>query len=433
MLAMAAHILSPPPCVANIDIGQAENTLAKLAALFAVHGDAFRIHSDELGRDLFVLSHPQHVRHVLVDRASNYVKGLGIERVAILLGKGLMTSEGELWRGQRKALQPAFHRSAVARHVDAITAANARLVSLWTEAAAVGRTINLSHDISALTLEIVLRAIFGDDYAGLVDQGNPFALLTAESDRDLKFAYAFRQLGNLLQHTLEQRRKERVPRDDILQTLVAARDRRSGEAMPNRQILDEILTLIVAGHETTASALQWFWYLIAQSPGVADALHHEALAGVESARDAEAFPLARASIAETLRLYPPGWLLTRRAIAGDRVGDVVIAAGDNILISPYLVHRHPEFWSDPDGFNPERFRDPEQASRSRFCYLPFGLGPRACIGEPLALVEMQIHVVAASRELAFTLVTDTPIEPVAKVNLRPSQSISMRVSQRHQT
>jgi cytochrome P450 len=427
---MAADILSAPPCVANIDIGQGENTLAKLTALFAEHGDAFRIHSDELGRDLYVLSHPQHVRHVLVDRASNYVKGLGIERVAILLGKGLMTSEGDLWRGQRKALQPAFHRNAIARHVNAITAANARLISAWDHAAATGGTIDLSHDVSTLTLEIVLRAIFGDDYAGLVEQGNPFALLTAESDRDLQFAYAFRQLGHLLQRALEQRRKDSAPRDDILHTLLAARDRRTGQAMSDRQILDEILTLIVAGHETTASALQWFWYLMARNPSVADALHREAVASTQAAGDPEAFPLARAAIAETLRLYPPGWLLTRRAIAGDQVGDVVVGAGDDILISPYLVHRHPEFWPDPDRFEAERFRGPEHASRSRFCYLPFGLGPRACIGEPLALVEMQIHVVAVSRELGFALTAGTPIEPVAKVNLRPNQPVSMRLSPR---
>jgi cytochrome P450 len=430
MLVMVADILTAPPCVANIDIGQEENTLAKLKTLFAEHGDAFRIHSEELGRALFVLSNPQHVRHALVDRASNYVKGLGIERVAILLGKGLMTSESELWRGQRKALQPAFHRNAISRHVDAITAANARLVSAWNHAAATDEAIDLSHDISALTLEIVLRAIFGDDYAGLVEHGNPFALLTAESDRDLQFAYAFRQLRHLLQRVLEHRRKDSGAHDDILHTLVAARDRRTDESMSDRQILDEILTLIVAGHETTASALQWFWYLIAQNAGVADALHREAVASTKPADDPEAFPLARAAIAETLRLYPPGWLLTRRAIAEDRVGDVVVAAGDDILISPYLVHRHPGFWPDPERFDPERFRDPDHGSRSRFCYLPFGLGPRACIGEPLALVEMQIHVVAASREFAFTLATDALIEPVARVNLRPDQAISMRVSQR---
>ena len=427
---MVADILSAPPRVANIDIGQGENTLAKLTALFAEHGDAFRIHSDQLGRDLFVLSHPNHVRHVLVDRASNYAKGLGIERVAILLGKGLMTSEGDLWRGQRKALQPAFHRHEVARHVDTIAAANARLVGAWGEAADAGTPIDLSHDISALTLEIVLRTIFGDDYAGLVDKGNPFAMLTAENERDLKFAYTFRQLSHLLQGVLEQRRTHARAHTDLLQTLVAARDRRTGEAMSDRQILDEVLTLIVAGHETTASALQWFWYLIARNAAAADTLHREAVAGTPSAGDPDAYPLTRAAIAETLRLYPPGWLLTRRAIADDRIGDVAVAAGDDVLIPPYLVHRHPAFWPDPERFAPERFRDPGQAQRSRFSYLPFGLGPRACIGEPLALMEMQVHVVAASRELAFALANDGPIEPVAKVNLRPAMPIAMRVTRR---
>ena len=146
--------------------------------------------------------------------------------------------------------------------------------------------------------------------------------------------------------------------------------------MSDRQILDEVLTLIVAGHKTTASALQWFWYLIARNAAAADTLHREAVAGTPSAGDPDAYPLTRAAIAETLRLYPPGWLLTRRAIADDRIGDVAVAAGDDVLIPPYLVHRHPAFWPDPERFAPERFRDPGQAQRSRFSYLPFGLGPR---------------------------------------------------------
>ncbi len=430
---MGTATANASPNVANLDIGQGEDTLARLMALFAEHGDVFHIHSPELDRDLLVLSHPDHVRHVLVDHAASYHKGLGIERVAILLGKGLMTSEDALWRSQRKAVQPAFHRTEVARHCATIHAANAQLVTRWCDAATAGTPINVSHDVSVLTLEIVLRAIFSDAYPRLTQDANPFALLTVESERDLQFAYAFRQLAHLLQREIQQRRDGTEQCDDILQTLVDARDRRTGQAMPDRQIMDEVLTLIVAGHETTASALQWFWYLLGQHPSAAQALHAEALASAGPADNPAHFPLASAALAETMRLYPPGWLLTRRAVTEDRIGAHAITAGDDILISPYLVHRHPDFWTQPDRYQPERFESSLAQHRSRFCYLPFGLGPRACIGEPLALVEMLVHVVSVLRHLTLAPVDAAEIKPVAKVNLRPSRAVVMRATLRHRS
>jgi cytochrome P450 len=423
--AMVVDTLIPLPRVATLDIGHGDDTLAQLSALFAQHGDAFRIHSPAMQRDLLVLSHPDHVRHVLVDHAGNYVKGLGIERVAILLGKGLMTSEGTLWRSQRRALQPAFHRTSVARHLSTIIDANSRLVARWSEAAAASTTVDVTHDISALTLEIVLRAIFSDDYDRLVAEDSAFALLTAESERDLRFAYAFRQLGQRLLREIARRRAESPARDDILQTLVDARDRASGAAMPDRQVQDEVLTLIVAGHETTASALQWFWYRVAREPGLATALHAEANAMPLDFATSDRYPLARAALAETMRLYPPGWMLTRRALAAVQVGNVAIDAGDDILVSPYLVHRHPLFWPHPERFDVQRFAA-GVATPSRFAYLPFGLGPRACIGEPLALLEMLVHVVVVARALDLRADDDADVRAVAKVNLRPDRAIALR-------
>jgi len=455
----ATALARPLPCVADIDAALEDDTLALLARLFVQHGDAFRVHSPLLGKDLFVLSHPDHVRHVLVDNQANFSKGIGIERVAILLGNGLMTSDGATWRSQRKAIQPAFHRIAVEAHAGDIVAANQRLADRIT-AAACG-PVDITHELSEVTLEIVLRAIFGASYERLVSGVNPFALLTAESDRDLKFAYAFRQLGTLVQQEIERRRAEvaaaaltptlsrkrerecstgfgagngapdAVPdaAPDILQRLIDARDRHTGESMSDRQIRDEVFTLIVAGHETTASALAWTWLLIAQHPYVAERLHaevDEASDGERAQPDPQRFAYAQQVIAESLRLYPPGWLLTRRARAAAAIAGIDVLPGDDILISPYLVHRHPDFWTDAERFDPDRFAPDAERARPRFCYLPFGAGPRACIGESFALAEMLAHIVTLAHRCRIELVPGQTINVEGRVNLRPRPAIRVQ-------
>jgi cytochrome P450 len=312
-----------------------------------------------------------------------------------------------------------------------IRAANERLVERWCDAAARGEAVDISHAISALSLEIILRAIFSDDYARLVAGHDPFALLTDESERDLRFAYAFRQLARLLQAEIAQRRAPGIERHDMLQMLVDARDRQSGEPMDERQILDETMTLIIAGHETTASALQWLWYLVTRQPEAAAALRAEALAAADIS-DADAMPYTSAVIAETLRLYPPGWLLTRRALGDADIAGVAVHKGEDVLISPYLVHRHPDFWPDAERFDPARFHPAHAGAAtmkpSRFAYLPFGIGPRACIGEPMALLEMLLHVALVSRSLQLTPLDPDPIPWVARVNLRLARPLMMRVT-----
>ncbi|MEO8849328.1 MAG: cytochrome P450 [Casimicrobiaceae bacterium] len=416
--------------VADIDASLGDATLAQLAQLFARHGDAFRVRAPLLGKNLLVLSHPDHVRHVLVEHQAIFAKGIGIERVAILLGKGLMTSDGDLWRTQRKAIQPAFHRSAVRAHIDDIVAANQRLARRLTLASA--SPVDLTRELSAIALEVILRVIFGPTYDRLIANDNPFALLSEESERDLQFAYAFRQLGGLLQQEIDRRRAGDGGAG-ILQTLIDARDRHSGEPMSDRQVRDEVFTLIVAGHETTASALAWTWYLIATHPHVAARLTEEIDGASDDDRRQPAvhrFAYTQQVIAEALRMYPPGWLLTRRARNAVSFAGIDIAAGDDVLVSPYLVHRHPEFWPRADSFEPDRFTPAATASRSRFCYLPFGLGPRACIGENLALTEMLAHVVTLAYACRIELIAGQTIEMEAKVNLRPHPAIQVRTLSR---
>lgn len=435
MHAQSAPPPEPPRAAATLDITFETDALTTLTQLFREHGDAYRAHSPALDRDIWVLSHPDHVRHVLVDQHANFTKGIGIERVAILLGNGLMTSEGDHWRIQRKMVQPAFHRKVVAAWMPHIHAATERLAQRWQQAADRGEPVNVTQDMSEATLDVVLLALFGEDLPKLDSggPGNPFALLTDHTQRNLMFAYKFRQLGRMIMADVERRRRDNVRSGDILSLLIDARDRGTGEPMADRQLLDEIMTLIIAGHETTASSLNWYWYLQAQSPEVAARIHREVDAAGEGAPgydDLDDYPYVRRALDETLRLYPPGWLLTRRSIGATSIGGYAVPARTDVLISPYLVQRHPVHWPDPDAFDPDRFLPERNAARNRFVYLPFGLGPRACIGEHLALIEMHAHVIMLARRFALQLVPGQTIEIEPQVNLRTRQPVYMHVRRR---
>ena len=434
MKAQAEPVCEPPLAPEPLDITFESDALSTLVRMFDRCGDAFRVHSTTLQRDVWVLSHPDHVRHVLVDHHANFTKGIGIERVAILLGNGLMTSEGDQWRRQRRMVQPAFHRRIIGTWMPHIQAANVRLAQRWSEAAREGATINVTQDMSDVTLDVVLRALFGDDLARLDLPGgeSPFAMLTDETARNLAFAYKFRQLGKVIMDDVARRRRDGVRHDDIVSALIDARDRQTGEPMSDRQLLDEILTLIVAGHETTASSLNWFWTLLAQADDFRRQLHVELDATARATptyEDLDAFACVQRGVAETLRMYPPGWLLTRRSIEASRIDAFNLPAGTDVLVSPYIVQRHPAFWTHPDVFDPDRFASAAPPPH-RFAYLPFGLGPRACIGEHLAMIEMHTHVAMLARRFDLTLVEGQTIEIEPQVNLRTRHPVRMQVRER---
>lgn len=423
------RVAPPPGPDEPLDVTFTGDALSQLCAAFAQYGDAFRVYSPVTQNHIYVFSHPEHVRHVLVDNHQNYTKGIGIERVGILLGKGLMVSEGELWRRQRRMIQPAFHRDVIARMVGHIRAANQELLDKWMACAEAGSEINVTQDMSDVTLNIVLRSIFGDDLEVMTKAygSNPFALLTDETERNLAFAYKFRALSKLITDCVKRRCAQNEERVDLLAMMMAARDRKSGEAMPDKQLLDEVMTLIVAGHETTASALNWMWYLLSQHPDVEQNLHQEIDGRPSPAAmdEVSQFSYTRQVIEETLRLYPPGWLLTRRSIDADQIGGYAISPKTDVFISPYIVHRHPAFWPDPGRFDPARFAASEAAGRNRFCYLPFALGPRACIGEHFAMVEMILHTAMLARHIRLRYRPKHPLELECQVNLRSKHGIYM--------
>jgi enediyne biosynthesis protein E7 len=437
MTAAAPAQNAPPEADLQFDIGSTDDSLERMIELFARYGDTYRVFVPARRSYTYVVHHPDDVKRVLVSNHRNYTKGLGLDRVRILLGKGIMTSEGELWKRQRYMMQSLFHRRVIGQFAQLIAAANDRFLEHWDQLAARGEPLNLTDEMSSLTLEIVLRSIFGTDLDRLARQlgGNPFEVVSKEPSRDLQFAYRFRSLTRLVAQLIARRRTARDEEHfDYVAMLMQARDKETGEPMGERELIDEVMTLIVAGHETTASGLNWTWYLLSQHPEVEARLHAEldaapALAAPPLA-EMETFSYTQQVINEALRLYPPGWLLSRRTIEADVLGGYSVPAGTNVLLPLYLLHRHPRFWRDPQTFDPTRFAPEHEAERPRFAYMPFAAGPRHCIGETFALYEMLVHLYKVARRHRLVYVPDQPLELEAQINLRTRHPLRMRLERR---
>ena len=431
---MQPSVLPPGPAE-GFDLGGSDESLARLSRYFAEFGDIYRVFAPGRGVYNYVINHPEDIKRVLLGNHRNYTKGEGMDRVKILLGNGIMTSEGDFWRRQRRMMQPAFHRRVIDQFSALIREVNEKFAARWAEKAAGGEAVNLSDDTSELTLEIVLRSIFGTDLARLEKQlgANPFEVVAKEQNRDLKFAFRFRSLTKLVADLIGRRRLSPEEHFDFLSMLMATRDRETHAPMSDKELIDEVLTLIVAGHETTAAALTWTWYLIGRHPDAQAQLQVEAdtvgdaLLGLDAA---EALQFTHQVLQEALRLYPPGWLLTRRSIEADELGGYPIGPRTDVFISPFVLHRHPAFWSEPEEFRPERFAGARAEERHRFSYIPFAVGPRHCIGENIAMFEMLAHVQCMARRFRLTRAGNAPIELEAQINLRPRSSLMMMVQSR---
>jgi len=404
--------------------------------LFARLGDTYRVYVPSRRSYTYVIHHPDDVKRVLVSNHRNYTKGTGIDRVKLLLGKGIMTSEGELWTRQRSLMQPLFHRRVITGFADVIAQANDRFIARWEALAARGELINLTEEMSELTLEIVMRSIIGRDLDRLTqEQGaNPFEVVTKDPSRNLAFVYKFRSLTGLLRALIHRRRAQPEEHFDYVAMLMNARDKDSGQPMGDGQLIDEIMTLIVAGHETTASGLNWTWYLLSQHPQIEARLHAEIdaapLLAAPSLQQMESLHYTQQVINEALRLYPPGWVLSRRSIQADVLGGYEVPPRTDVLLPLYLLHRHPRFWKDPERFWPERFAPEHEAERPRFAYMPFAAGPRHCIGENFALYEMLMHLYKVARHYRLRYVPDKPLELEAQINLRTRYPLHMRLEAR---
>jgi cytochrome P450 len=428
----APHATALPPLVTeSFDVASTPDSLERLVVLTREYGDIFRIYAPGRKSETWVINNPGDIRRALVTNHRNYTKGFGFDRIRLLLGNGIIVTEGELWKRQRRMMQPLFTRRVIETYaalVDRVV--NARLLK-WQDHAAKGEVIDVTEEMSQMTLDIVLSSIFGRDVDWLTERMgvNPFLMVTDDPARDLQFAYKFRSLGRLVNELAEKRDASDEEHHDFLAALMLARDKETGEPMPPRELIDETLTLVVAGHETSASALAWVWYLLSQHPDAEQRLHQELAAIPDKTgltyQDTEALKYTQGVIQEAMRLYPPGWVFTRRAIAADQLSGYTIPAGTDLLICPYTIHRHPAHWDAPGEFRPERFI--AENPRERWVYIPFAAGPRHCIGENFAMYEMTVHVSRAARRWRLEYIDEGPIELEAAINLRTKRGIRMRL------
>ena len=398
-----------------------EDLLEWMGRQFGTFGDIYK--ASVYGTTVYATRDVEFANHVLVENSQNYVKGQYIRRVAYLLGNGLMVSKGDLWKRQRRMIQPAFNHKSIGGMTKLITDVNSRLLGKWQLAARRNESVNVTRDVSSVALEVVLRFILGEDYEQV---GFHFDLLM-ENARDMAFARSFRALGNIILQIVEQRRTNPATSTDVLSMLMQARDPQSGLFMEDGQLISEILTLIVAGHETTASTLNWTWYLISQHPAVEQRLSNELdnLTTLSEFDDLPRFLYTRQILDETMRLYPPGWLTTWKALRDDWLGEYFVPAGTEIYVPPYFIQRHPKIWEEPDRFNPDRFRADNSTHRHRLATIPFSAGPRNCVGALFARIEMQIHLMTIARYLRLRYIQSRPIELDAGINLRSKYDFIM--------
>jgi len=395
------------------------------------------------GREALFINDPAEIRRILVRKHSRYRKGPGFERVKMLLGNGLIVSDGELWRRSRTMIQPAFSRSNMHQLIDVIVKCCAERERTWSAVARAGKWLNMTQESSDFALELILQAMFGKDYEQVVLPGeaNPFAFLSEESARDLRVVLKVRELRDVLLRIVERRRASAGSDSfDFLSVYLSARDK-SGTGFSDVELLDELVTLIVAGYETSAGTLNWAWHLLAGDPGWSERLAAEAqvhLADRETiaAEDVAAMQYTQALLEETLRLFPPVWLFTRRSACDDVMGDgYALAAGTDIYLSPFILHRTEEFWPEPERFDPARFDrniPPEATGAGGACrqgesaYFPFSLGPRRCLGEYFAFLEMKIHLGLLTRKFVMTRVDAAPPSLDLGINLRSKTDVFLR-------
>jgi cytochrome P450 len=393
---------------------------------------------------------PDNIKHVLQENPGNYVKGRGLQKVKFFLGEGLLTSEGDLWRRQRKLAQPAFHRQKLQRLFQVMADLTQEMIIESWKASQVG-TIDVAREMMRLTLNIAAKTLFSVDVRHEADTvGKALTVVLREASKriftiidwpmaiptpgNVRLKRACDTLDRVVFDIIQERRRTKVEHFDLLGMLMDVRDEDTGESMSDKQIRDEVMTLFLAGHETTANLLAWCCYLLSKNPIVTRKLTHEidtVLAGRRPTfEDIASLKYTRMVIDETLRLYPPAWIIGRTALGEDAIGGYRVPAKSLIAMPPWVVHRHPRYWPNPEGFDPERFTPEASASRHKYAYIPFGGGPRICIGNTFALMEAQLIVAMILQRFRLELASWARVEPEPVVTLRPRNGVPMAIHAR---
>lgn len=430
MSAIESVTRRPPGPEHAVALGIDPETLETLTALQHDYGDVVRLVKPS-GRLAYFINEPAEVRRILVRQHARYQKGPGFERVKMLLGNGLIVSDGDVWRRSRTMIQPAFKVQNVHRLMQVMVACTNKLSIAWSDAAGRGEPINITQQTSDFALELILRCIFGADYEGRLLAGgdNPFEFLSKDSARDLSVVMKARHLRALLLEIIGARRTADHGEFDFLSMYLQARDK-EGRRFSDGELLDELMTLIVAGFETSANTLNWAWYLLAghaaiEAAVVAEAVRELPADDVLDPAHTTAMTYTQQVLEETLRLYPPVWLFTRRAIAEDELESFDVPLGTDIYLSPYILHRTERYWPEPAVFDPARFALTDPARRER-PYFPFSLGPRRCLGEYFSFLEMKLHLGLLLPRFSMERLDDNEPGLELGINLRSKRDILLR-------
>jgi cytochrome P450 len=409
------------------------------------YGDVVRI---AIGpKAMYLVNHPDLAKHVLADNAANYHKGIGLQEARRALGDGLLTSDGETWRKQRRTIQPVFQPKRISRQASVVAG---EVDALVRRLAAQNGPVEILHEMTGLTLGVLGKTLLDAELGGYEALGHSFEAVQDQAmfeavtlsmipqwvplKKQLQFRTARDELRRIAEELVDQRLANPVEGgEDVLSRLIATGSSTDGAS--RIRMRDELITLLLAGHETTASTLGWAFHLIDEHPEVAERLHDEAVEvlgdRLPEHEDLRKLTFTVAVVEEVMRLYPPVWLLPRIAQADDEIGGYHVPAGSDVVVVPYTLHRHPDFWTDPERFDPGRFDPANPAGRPpRYAYVPFGAGPRFCIGNSLGVMEAVFVLAMASRDLRLRKLPGYAVEPEAMLSLRVRGGLPMTVHPR---
>ena len=397
--------------------------------------------------DTFLVTEPELIEEVLLEKARSFHKDVVSKELEMLLGRGLLITDGELWRRQRKLVAPPLQRRQIAHYADVMVTQTERLIDGWDD----GQTVRFDRDATELTLRIVVQTLFDlemegrietiaeaiDDTMEFVDQyrHSPWRFLPdpIPTPKERKFERAKAHLDEIIYDLIERRRERDEPGDDLLYRLLQASND-DGSQMSDEQLRDEVITLFLAGHETTALAITYAFFLLSQDPRAAGRLREEVDAvigdqrpGVEHARE---LPYTEAVFQESMRLFPPAWAVGRQPIEDVEIGDYTIPAGSQVIIPQAIVHRDQRWYDAPDDFRPERWLGDLEEELPRFAYFPFGGGPRICVGNHFAQMEAVLAIATIAKHCQFDHVAPDEMETYTSITQRPEDPVRLRVRYR---
>ncbi len=418
--------------------------LMNLAA--SQYGDAVRL---SIGpKTLYFFNSPEYAKHVLADNAGNYHKGIGLVEAKRAIGDGLLTSDGELWRKQRKMIQPVFQAKRIAKQAGVIADEAGRLVARLRRHEG-GGPVDIMQEMTGLTLGVLGQALLDADLSAFAGVGHSFEAVQDQAMFEmvslgkvpmwvpLPKQLRFRAARQNLEHVVDALVSDRLARsdgdgDDVMSRLIDSTRREADPQVGKQRMRDELVTLLLAGHETTASTLGWTFYLLDRHPHVWQRLHDEAVDVLGDSpptyEDLHRLTYTSMVVEEVMRLYPPVWILPRLAQGPDEIGGYQVPAGADVVISPYTMHRHPDYWTDPERFDPERFDPGRTANRPRYAYIPFGAGPRFCVGNHLGMMEAVFVIATVVRQLRLAKLPGYRVVPEPMLSLRVRGGLPMLVT-----